>query len=180
MTKKNPIYGQGSGEYKKTETEKYDPVQERYRNGSHYRRGPKNTDYRVIPPQSHLEVYDSQIGQLYDKERKNSLDDRSYRSISGGSEEEEFQSNYPKRKDYSGRGPKGYERSDAKIWEDVCDALANAPEIDASEMEVSVDDSTVLLHGVVNSREEAWRAEQIAWDIPGVAEVRNEVDIKYF
>lgn len=179
MTKKNPIYGQGAGNQNESTTDHYDPVQERYRNGSHYRRGPKNTDYRAIPPQARLEVYDSQIGQLYGSDRKNSLNDRSYRSISGG-HGEDFQSQFTGRKDYSGRGPKGYERSDAKIWEDVCDALANASDVNASEMEVTVDDSIVLLHGVVNTREEAWKAEQIAWDIPGVADVRNEVDIKYF
>lgn len=39
---------------------------------------------------------------------------------------------------HAGRGPKGYQRSDERIREDVCDRLTEHPAIDASEIEVEV------------------------------------------
>src|SRR5947207_489547 len=38
---------------------------------------------------------------------------------------------------YRGRGPRGYARSPARIYEDLCDRLTENPFIDASEIEVT-------------------------------------------
>jgi|GEM_PF-750953 len=157
MTKKNPIYGQGFHHFSDEKNFSNDPWHERYRYGNHYRRGPKNTDYRAIPPQARLKIYDPQIGQLGGGSRSAS-----------GTE-----------KDYSGRGPRGYQRADDKIWEDVCDALANAFEVDASDMEVYVEDNVVFLSGNANTPEEAWRAEKLAYNVYGVDSVRNQLHIVY-
>lgn len=78
------------------------------------------------------------------------------------------------------RGPRAHQRGDDKIWEDICDALANASDVNASEMEVDVEKRVVSLSGVVHTREEAWRAEKIVWDISGVEKVKNNIEIKYF
>src|SRR5687768_5171077 len=37
---------------------------------------------------------------------------------------------------YAGRGPKGYQRSDERIKEEVCDRLTADPDVDALEIEV--------------------------------------------
>ncbi|MBC8088670.1 MAG: hypothetical protein H7Z40_15510, partial [Phycisphaerae bacterium] len=48
------------------------------------------------------------------------------------------QSDQPQRGQHAGRGPKGYRRDDARITEDVNEALTHDHDIDASEIEVKV------------------------------------------
>jgi osmotically-inducible protein OsmY len=78
---------------------------------------------------------------------------------------------------YSGRGPKGYQRSDARINEDVCDRLCDSPDIDASDIEVSVNQGEVTLSGSVDDREVKRRAEDLVERISGVREVHNNLRV---
>lgn len=78
---------------------------------------------------------------------------------------------------FSGRGPKGYKRSAERIREDVCERLSAHPDIDASEIEVKVEDNEVLLGGTVGSRREKRLAEDCCEGIPGVEDVRNELRV---
>src|SRR5687768_9699859 len=55
---------------------------------------------------------------------------------------------------FRGRGPRGYQRSDDRIREDVCERLSDDPQIDASNMEVTVKTGEVTLSGTVSSRED--------------------------
>ncbi|WP_134496348.1 BON domain-containing protein [Microvirga pakistanensis] len=79
---------------------------------------------------------------------------------------------------HRGRGPKGYQRSDARIMEDVNDRLTEDPHIDASEIEVSVSNREVTLSGTVNSRFEKRHAEDIAASVSGVTHVQNNLRIQ--
>jgi hypothetical protein len=72
-----------------------------------------------------------------------------------------------------GRGPRNYRRSDARIFEDVCDRLSVDDRVDASDIEVQIVDSRVLLRGTVASRAEKRVAEVIAELTAGVADVDN-------
>ena len=38
--------------------------------------------------------------------------------------------------DYRGRGPKGFQRSDERILEEVCERLSEDPQVDASDISV--------------------------------------------
>jgi sporulation protein YlmC with PRC-barrel domain len=76
---------------------------------------------------------------------------------------------------YRGRGPKGYQRSDERIREDINDELTENSFIDASNIEVSVENGEVRLTGSVNSRYEKRLAEDIAEDTLGVTNVQNEL-----
>lgn len=78
---------------------------------------------------------------------------------------------------HRGRGPRGYRRSDERIREDVCDCLTDDAQIDASNLEVNVKDCEVTLSGSVNSREDKRRAEDLAENISGVKDVRNNLRI---
>lgn len=78
---------------------------------------------------------------------------------------------------FSGRGPKGYQRSDSRILEDVSDNLSQAPDIDASEMEVTVSNGEVTLSGTVRSRYEKRRAEDVSERVPGVRDVNNRLRV---
>ena len=79
---------------------------------------------------------------------------------------------------YSGRGPKGYTRSDDRIKEDVCDRLTDDPEVDASNIEVSVANCEVTLSGTVDSREAKRRAEDCAENVSGVRNVQNSIRVQ--
>ncbi len=76
---------------------------------------------------------------------------------------------------HSGKGPKGYKRSDDRIREDACEALSVHPEIDASDMEVDVKDGIVYLTGSVESRLVKRMAEDLIENVPGVMDIRNEL-----
>ena len=78
---------------------------------------------------------------------------------------------------FAGRGPKGYRRSDERIREDVCDRLTDDGGIDATEVEVVVNNCEVTLSGVVNSRGEKRRAEDLVEDVPGVRDVHNNLRV---
>jgi BON domain-containing protein len=78
---------------------------------------------------------------------------------------------------HTGRGPRGYQRSDDRIREDVCDALCDHGYIDASEMEVTVSNGEVTLIGVVRERSEKRMAEDAVDQISGVREVHNQLRV---
>lgn len=79
---------------------------------------------------------------------------------------------------HRGRGPKGYTRSDERIREDVSDCLTDDPHIDASEIEVSIQNGEVTLSGTVDSRFAKRHAEDLADDISGVTHVQNNLRVQ--
>jgi len=79
---------------------------------------------------------------------------------------------------FRGKGPKGYVRSDERILDDVNDRLSDDPYLDASDIEVSVSSSEVLLTGFVSSRPDKRRAEDLAESVSGVSHVQNNVRVK--
>jgi osmotically-inducible protein OsmY len=79
---------------------------------------------------------------------------------------------------HSGRGPKGYQRSDDRIREDVCERLTFHPDIDAVEIEVTVRDGEVTLTGAVDDRLAKRMAEDVAENVSGVKDVKNQVQIR--
>jgi osmotically-inducible protein OsmY len=78
---------------------------------------------------------------------------------------------------FSGRGPKGYERSDERIREDVCDLLCEHGAVDASNVEVRVQGREVTLAGFVPSRLQKRLAEDLADSVSGVHEVHNQLRV---
>ncbi len=78
---------------------------------------------------------------------------------------------------HGGRGPRGYQRSDERIREDVCDRLTEASDLDASEIDVTVDAGIVTLTGTVDGRVAKRRAEDLAAATRGVHDVQNRLTI---
>ncbi|HEY2994332.1 MAG TPA: BON domain-containing protein [Methylomirabilota bacterium] len=76
-----------------------------------------------------------------------------------------------------GRGPRGYQRSDERIREDVCERMAECGELDASDIEVRVSNGEVTLQGTVRERHDRRLAEDIVDDVAGVREVHNEIRV---
>jgi osmotically-inducible protein OsmY len=80
-------------------------------------------------------------------------------------------------RNFYGKGPKGWKRADERIHEDVCEALYQSWEVDASNIEVVVKDGHVYLQGTVSSRNTKRRAEETVEFISGVADVINELRV---
>jgi len=78
---------------------------------------------------------------------------------------------------FTGRGPKGYRRSDERIREDVCERLSDNDEVDASEIEVQVKDRKVTLTGSVQNRRMKHIAEDLAEAVSGVDDVDNRITV---
>lgn len=79
---------------------------------------------------------------------------------------------------YAGRGPRGYQRPDHRIYEDVCEALTEDGRIDASELEVEVSDAEVRLSGTVPDRATKRAAVAAVERIRGVRDVLTMVRIR--
>jgi hypothetical protein len=77
--------------------------------------------------------------------------------------------------EHRGRGPRGYRRSDDRIREDVCDLLTDDPRIDATDIEVVVQNGELTLSGTVNTRAEKRRAEDLGESVTGVRDVHNRL-----
>jgi len=78
---------------------------------------------------------------------------------------------------HAGKGPRGYQRSDDRITEDICDLLTRDPNLDASGIEVSVKQAEVTLRGTVESRYDKRATEDLAESVPGVRQVHNELRV---
>jgi osmotically-inducible protein OsmY len=78
---------------------------------------------------------------------------------------------------YAGHGPKGYQRSDERIREDVCERLSLHGYLDASDIEVTVSGAEVTLQGSVGARRDKRLAEDLAESVSGVKEVHNHVRV---
>jgi hypothetical protein len=76
---------------------------------------------------------------------------------------------------YAGRGPRNYTRSNDRIREEVSDRLADHPWVDASQIDVGVDDGVVTLTGSVEDRTQKRMAEDIADSVSGVRDVNNQL-----
>ena len=79
---------------------------------------------------------------------------------------------------YSGLGPRGYQRPDERVYEEVCDLLTENGDIDASNIDVRCESGEVILEGTVPDRETKRLAEDIAESARGVRDVRNNLRIE--
>ena len=73
-----------------------------------------------------------------------------------------------------GVGPKNYTRSEERILHDVCERLKDS-DLDVSEVDVRVEDSEVILEGVVNDRFTKRAVEDIAFTVRGVRDCHNRL-----
>jgi osmotically-inducible protein OsmY len=78
---------------------------------------------------------------------------------------------------YAGQGPRGYQRSDERVREDICERMCDNAALDASEIEILVLSGEVTLKGNVHDRYDKRLAEDLAEGVSGVREVRNELRI---
>ena len=95
-----------------------------------------------------------------------------------GDEDAERRRRADEQRQHRGRGPKGYRRSDERIKEDVNDRLSDDYYLDASDVEVAVQNTEVTLTGTVRNRNDKRRAEDLAESVSGVTNVENRLRVK--
>jgi osmotically-inducible protein OsmY len=78
---------------------------------------------------------------------------------------------------HRGKGPKSYQRPDERIREDIHDRLRDDAYIDATHVEVTVDQGEVILSGTVDDRHAKRRAAYICEDVLGVKNVENRLRV---
>lgn len=112
------------------------------------------------------------------------IDDRSRRRDLGQSGRDDHRgrrhraaSDYGDPGPHRGRGPRGYQRSDDRIRDDVYDRLTHDFFVDATDIEADVADGEVTLNGMVNNRGERRRAEEIVEDVFCVRHVQNNLRV---
>jgi hypothetical protein len=78
---------------------------------------------------------------------------------------------------YTGRGPKGYKRSDEQLIEEASQRLERDGDIDATEIEVTAEDGVLVLRGTVADRQTKRRAEECVESVYGARDVMNELRV---
>jgi hypothetical protein len=73
--------------------------------------------------------------------------------------------------------PQGYQRSDERIREDVCERLWDEPHVEVGEVTVEVRDGVVILEGSVPQRQMKHAIEDIAAACRGVSDVDNRIRV---
>lgn len=79
---------------------------------------------------------------------------------------------------HAGRGPAGYRKPDDRIREDVCEILTRHGHLDATEIEVHVQDGAVELRGYVDERKDKYLAEDLVESLSGIGEVRSRIRVR--
>jgi BON domain-containing protein len=161
--------------------------------GDPYRRGRRGKDYGE--PRRHYDYSRHEYGPGpsepyyrggYGRDAEEPRHRRYFEHGGGGPRpwiEEEEEAEYRRRSyemrrgTHAGRGPRGYQRSDERIREDINDRLTDDAYVDATDIEVSVNNCMVTLTGRVDSREEKRRAEDIADSVSGVTDVSNQLRV---
>jgi hypothetical protein len=78
---------------------------------------------------------------------------------------------------HRGRGPQGYTRSDERIKEDICERLSEHHYIDASQIQVEVNQGVVTLEGSVDDRWQKYQTEDLADATSGVKDIQNRLNV---
>ncbi|MGH8268531.1 MAG: BON domain-containing protein [Steroidobacteraceae bacterium] len=75
-------------------------------------------------------------------------------------------------------GPKGYQRSDERLREDISERLMQAQYIDSSDVTVQVSGAKVVLEGTVPERRMKHAIEDLVDACPGVQDIDNRIRVK--
>ncbi len=126
-------------------------------------------------PYNHDPYYDPYYSRNYNGPYFRNRDyDRDFDYTSGSS----YPYGYGDYGQYSGYGPSGYTRPDDRITDDINDRLTWDPRLDATDINVSVNDGIVTLTGSVDSRQDKRIAEDIVDDVSGVWDVNNQLRVR--
>lgn len=93
-------------------------------------------------------------------------------------ERQRLQTHWKQPGPYTGVSPRGYRRSDERIFEDICEQLKQHGRINARNIEVDIKDGNVTLKGTINDRLGKYLAEDVVERIHGVKDIQNQIHIQ--
>ncbi|XGC81586.1 BON domain-containing protein [Bdellovibrio bacteriovorus] len=76
---------------------------------------------------------------------------------------------------FAGKGPKNYQRSDERIYEEICEILTLDPDVDASDIEVEVRNGEVTLSGTTETKSLARYVENSIEHVTGIKNILNRI-----
>jgi len=79
---------------------------------------------------------------------------------------------------FAGKGPRNYKRADDRIEEEINERLTQHGTLDATEIEVTVQNGEVTLKGSVENRQAKRLAEEVAEGVSGVKDVTNQIKVQ--
>lgn len=79
---------------------------------------------------------------------------------------------------HKGKGPRNYRRSDERIRDEINGRLSDDPFLDASDVEIDVNNCEVTMTGTVEDRNSKRRAEDLIEEISGVRNVQNSLRVQ--
>jgi len=80
---------------------------------------------------------------------------------------------FGERKNHRGKAPRNFNISDRRLFDKICEALTDDPDLDASSVDVKVESGIVTLQGEVEDRHSKKLAEHITESIVGVKDIFN-------
>lgn len=174
----NSYTGPGYGRFGSEQDEAYDRFSDQDRGGeSHYGGSSGNPFYGNRPLTRAGSTYDSSyFGSktgLPTTPWQHDADNVAFDDLVYGGRSFDADASGEGRGQHRGRGPRGYRRSDERIKEDVCQCLTDDQHIDATNIDVAVNDREVVLSGTVSSRMQKRHAEDLIERLPGVRDVIN-------
>lgn len=85
---------------------------------------------------------------------------------------------YEPPRSHRGRGPRGYQRSDERLKELICERLTDDPRIDASDISIDVSQGVVRLSGKVQDRRTKYEVEDLIEHCGGVKDIDNQLRVR--
>lgn len=79
---------------------------------------------------------------------------------------------------HAGKGPRGYTRTDERIYDEVCSRMTQHGDLDARGIGVEVSGGEITLTGRVPDRQSKRLAQDIADSVYGVQDVHNRVQVQ--
>ncbi|RAW01394.1 BON domain-containing protein [Pseudochryseolinea flava] len=156
----------------------------RFGSGGDYNRGRQSSRYAQQDywPYEYARQ-DSNYGNKYESQQgERDWWDKTTDEVSSwfGNEEAERRREQDRRREgrHRGKGPKGYQRSDERIKDDINDRLSDDAFVDASDIDVTVQNGEVTLTGTVQSRSDKRRAEDVAEAVSGVKNVEVRLRVQ--
>ena len=78
----------------------------------------------------------------------------------------------------AGKGPKGWERSDEHILDDVCSSLTRHRDVDPRDIGIGVVNGTVMLSGTIVDAGQKRLVESIVSEVVGVREIQSDIHVE--
>jgi hypothetical protein len=79
--------------------------------------------------------------------------------------------------DFRGKGPRNYRPSDERLREKICDLFCEDPHLDATDVDVKVQNAEVILSGFVEDRFAKRLAEDLVEKVNGVTHIENRIRV---